>query len=335
MSGRVAALFAVSATAVVVAGSAKADGLPVLSVDAGPTGVTIPTGSARYVTIPAGGRHTIVARVRRDGGRIIRSRLLRGTFTIPAVAYDGSAGGLSADGRTLVLITPRTSFPRARTTLLALTARGLASRETIRLRGDFSFDAISPQGRLLYLIQYNNPNDPTRYLVRAYDLSRNRLLQAPVVDPRERGEKMRGNPLSRAVSPDGRWAYTLYDGAGGTPFVHALDTSGRTARCIDLDALAGSQYRWRLRLAMSGDGSTLTIRDGKERELLVDTRTFKPREPAPASAAAEAESSDHSAFGWPLAALGAVGIVAAGALLSLGVRRRAGRSPSAWHGRSV
>ena len=133
--------------------------------------------------------------------------------------------GSPADGRTLVLITPRTSFPRARTTLLVLGARGLASRETIRLRGDFSFDAISPQGRLVYLIQYNQPTDPTRYLVRAYDLQHGRLLHAPVVDPQERGEKMRGNPLSRAVSPDGRWAYTLYDGAGGTPFVHALDTS--------------------------------------------------------------------------------------------------------------
>ena len=61
--------------------------------------------------------------------------------------------------------------------------------------------------------------------MRAYDLVRGRLLHAPVVDPRETDEKMRGNPISRALSPDGRWAYTLYDGGGGTPFVHALDTS--------------------------------------------------------------------------------------------------------------
>ena len=331
MSGRVAVFLAVGAGALVATASAGADGLPVLSVDAGPTGVTVPTGTARYVTIPAG-HSTVVARVRRDGGRIIRSRLLPGTFTIPAVAYDGSAGGLSADGRTLVLITPRTGFPRARTALLVLGARGLFPRATIRLQGDFSFDAISPQGRLLYLIQYNHPNDPTRYLVRAYDLRRGRLLQAPVVDPKERGEKMRGNPLSRAVSPDGRWAYTLYDGAGGTPFVHALDTSGRTARCIDLEALAGSQYLWRLRIGVSRDGGTLAIRDGKEPELLVDTRTFTPREPD----AAQVQPSADSGIGWPLPALAAVGVlVAAVALLSVGVRRRAGRSPSAWRGRSV
>ena len=332
MSGRVAVLLAVGAAALVAVGSAGADGLPVLSVDAGPTGVTTPAGSARYVTIPAG-RSTVVARVRREGGRIVGSRLLPGTFTIPAVAYDGSAGGLSADGRTLVLITPRTSFPRARTTLLVLGARRLATRETIRLRGDFSFDAIAPHGRLAYLIQYNNPRDPTRYLVRAYDLVHGRLLHAPVVDPHERGEKMRGNPLSRAVSPDGRWAYTLYDGAGGTPFIHALDTSGRTARCIDLDGIAVSRYPWRFRLGISRDGHTLTIREGKERELLVDTRTFRPRKPGPTVTTPRAGSDG---LRWPVVALVALGgAAAAGALLTLGVRRRAGRAPSAWRGRSA
>jgi hypothetical protein len=331
MSGRVAVFLAVGAAALLAATGAGADGLPVLSVDAGPTGVTVPTGTARYVTLPAG-HSTVVARVRRNGGRIIRSRLLPGTFTIPAVAYDGSGGGLSADGRTLVLITPRTSFPRARTALLVLGARSLATRAAIRLRGDFSFDAISPQGRLAYLIQYTNPRDATRYLVRAYDLVHGRLLQAPVIDPHERGEKMRGNPLSRAVSPDGRWAYTLYDGAGGTPFIHALDTSGRTARCIDLDDLAAGAYLWRLRLAISRDGRTLAIRDGKERELLVDTRTFMPRKP-PATPASRTESGG---LRWPVAALVAVGAAAAaGVLLTLGVRRRAGRSPNAWRGHSA
>ncbi len=320
MSARVAALLTVSATALAVVGAARADGLPVLGVDAGPTGVTTAAGPARYVTIPAG-RKTVVASVRRGGGRIIRSRLLTRTFTIPAVAYDGSASGLSADGHTLVLITPRASFPRARTTLLVLRAPGLTPTETIRLRGDFSFDAISPQGRLMYLIQYTNPKDPTRYAVRAYDLVHGRLLHAPVVDPRETDEKMRGNPISRALSPDGRWAYTLYDGGGGTPFVHALDTSHRTARCIDLDALEGIQYLWRLRLRVSGDGDLLAIRDGKEVELLVNTRTFEPRRPSVAKAAS-ATGPAGSGLGWPLTALAAVGALGAvGALIAFGRRR--------------
>src|SRR5690242_3664154 len=194
-----------------IAPNAEADGLPVLGVDAGPTGVTTAGGRDRYVTIPAGS-NTVLARVSRDNGRILASRLLRGAFTIPAVAYDGSAGGLSGDGRTLVLIAPRASFPRAVTTFAVIDTPGLALRERLTLRGDFSFDAISARGASVYLIQYTSPLDPTRYVVRDYDLTAGRLRVAPIVDPRERGERMRGQPLTRAMSPDGRWAYTLYDG---------------------------------------------------------------------------------------------------------------------------
>lgn len=233
------------------AATASADGLPVLGVDVGSKGVTVPGAAARYVTLWSGPKTTVVARVRRNGGRVDRSRLLEGTFTVPAVAYDSSASGLSADGKVLVLIQPRVSFPRARTSFAVLDARHLRVVKVLRLKGDFSFDAISPSGKRIYLIQYLSANDPTKYAVRAFDVGAGRLLPEPVVDPHEPDEQMRGQPLSRAMSPDGRWAYTLYDGNGKTPFVHALDTSRATARCIDLDALGGAENLWRLRLSLS------------------------------------------------------------------------------------
>jgi hypothetical protein len=318
-SVRLAVVGLASAAAAIAVANGRADGLPVLGIDVGPVGVASSVGPARYVTLPAKG-HTVVARVRRDGGQILRSSLLPGNFTIPAVAYDRSASGLSADGRVLVLIEPRTQFPRRRTTLAILDARGLRVQRILRLRGDYSFDAISPKGGLLYLIQYVSPKDPTRYAVRAYDALHGRLLAEPVVDPHEGGEKMRGNPLSRATSPGGRWAYTLYDGAGGTPFVHALDTSGRTARCIDLDALAGNAYLARLRLRLDERGS-LGIRDGDETELIVDTKTFRVRPPAKASA--EPVARHGSGDGWPLAGWAVLGtLVASGSLLLARRRRR-------------
>jgi hypothetical protein len=252
---------------------ARADGLPVLGVDVGPTGVVAASGEARYVTLPAGGA-TVVARVEPTGGRVLGSRLLRGTFTIPAVAYDGSAGGLSADGRTLVLIEPRQSFPRARTTLAVLDERSLRPRAIVRLKGDFSFDAVSPRARWLYLIQYVDPNDPAHYAVRAYDLRAGRLAPAPVVDPHEPGEEMRGAPLTRAMSEHGRWAYTLYDGGGATPFVHALDTATRTARCIVLDGVSPQRVS---RLRMRVTGHALELRERGRAAFEVDTRTFRVR----------------------------------------------------------
>ena len=110
---------------------------------------------------------------------------MAGTYTIPAVAYDGSASGLSGDRRTLVLIEPRRSFPRAATSLLVLRVPSLARRTVVRLRGDFSFDAVSPDGTRLFLIQYLSLADPTRYAVRGFDLTSMRLMPKPIVDPRD------------------------------------------------------------------------------------------------------------------------------------------------------
>ena len=271
-----AAGFVAALVAALVPAAAHADGLPVLGVDVGRSGVSSGSEGDRYVTISAGNK-TIVERVAQDGGQVLAWRSLPGTFTIPAVAYDASAGGLSADGTTLVLIEPRTSFPRAATKLLVLGGDNLAARRLVKLKGDFSFDAVSPDGSWLYLIHYVAPNDPTRYLVQAYDLRRGRLLKPPIVDPHEPGEKMRGNPLSRAMSSNGRWAYTLYDGAGATPFVHALDTVARSARCIDLDGVPSGTDLWQLRLVMDGTGKRLVVRNRATPLLLVDLRTLKVR----------------------------------------------------------
>jgi hypothetical protein len=203
-----------------------------------------------------------------------------------------------------------------------LAATGLRPLGVVRLRGDFSYDAISPDGTWLYLIEYTSPTDPSRYLVRAYDLHTRRLLAAPVTDPREQTDKMRGSPLTRATSPDGRWAHTLYDGAGTTPFVHALDTTRRTARCIDLDALAGSDLS-RVRLLISRGGRTLTVRNARQPVVAVDTRTFELSTPPSEAAPTPDGDRRRSPFPWPLIVLTAIpALLALTVIISIGVRRR-------------
>jgi hypothetical protein len=209
---------------------ATADGLPGTGVV--PSPVSAPGGDVEYVAKRAK-RDTVLRERRLDGGPVLRSLDLRGRYSVPAVAYDGSPSGLSADGRTLVLINPRTRWPRKHTTFAVVDAGRMELRRHLRLRGDFSFDAISPDGRLIYLIEYLSPRDVTAYAVRAYDMRARRLFKEPVVDPSEPDEDMSGVPLTRVSDAEGRWAYTLYSGAKH-PFVHALDTEGRTAVCIDL-----------------------------------------------------------------------------------------------------
>jgi hypothetical protein len=300
--------------ALATAGTARADGLPVLGIDVGGTGITTQGSPLRYVTVPAGGS-TVVEAVERNGGRIDHIGVIPGTFTIPAVAYDWSPGGLSADGKTLVLIEPRSSFPRATTRLVVLDTKTFRQLTPITLRGDFSFDAVSPHGKHIVLINYTNAADPTRYAVRAYDVEAGRLRARPVVDPHEPGEKMRGNPVSRATGPGGRWAYTLYDGAGGTPFIHALDTSSLTARCIDLDELRGTQVS-SLRLRIGGGGGAVDVvgTDGRS-VLTVDRATYAVKPPV---------TPQGTRFPWLIAAIAGAALLAALALVAASLRSRRG-----------
>jgi hypothetical protein len=247
-----------------------------------PGGVVAPGVEHRYVAMSPGspGELTVVAQVEREDGRLARWWHLRGSYFVPAVAYDGTAGGLSADGRTLVLSRSTRRFPPRTSRFAVLDPERIQRRrEWLRvghrspapavthfaLRGDFSFDAISPDGSTVYLIQRfaknNGPAYITDYAVRAYDLADRRLLPEPIVDPGEPSEEMQGLPLSRAGSPDGRWAYTLYDGNGGEPFVHALDTVGRRAVCIDLPQLARvpDRHLYLLHLEVRDGGGELIV----------------------------------------------------------------------------
>ncbi len=284
MSGMTRMLCTVVVLAGVLVASARADGLPVLGIDVGATGVAEPGASHRFVAVPVG-NDTLVAQVERTSGRVRSSRILRGRLTIPAVAYDGSAAGLTAKGSRLVLIAPRLGFPRATTPFAIVDTKDLRISKRLTLRGDFSFDATSPDGRWLYLIHYTAPNDPLQYAVRVLDTATGTLLPGAIVDPREPDEVMAGRPLTRATSRDGRWAYTLYEGAR-YPFVHALDTVGRSARCIDLDWLRGLKDLARLRLAVSPDSRTLGVRAGRKSMATIDTRTFVARRVTRASASA-------------------------------------------------
>lgn len=262
--------------------TAAADGLPAVGIDASP--LSAPRGELEYTTERAG-RDTRLIESARYGGPL-RARRLDGSLSIPAVAYDGSPSGISADGRSLVLISPRTRYPRKRTTFAVVDARRLSVKRLITLKGDFSFDAISPDGGVMYLIQYSRQN-LSDYAVRAYDLRARRLFRAPVVDPDEADEPMTGAPVTRATSPDGRWAYTLYN-SSPHPFVHALDTANRTAVCIDLDGFRRGS--WGTTLELRGPTLSVVGRAGKVLAR-IDTRTHRLIEPPSASGTDDAGTS--------------------------------------------
>jgi hypothetical protein len=184
-------------------------------------------------------------------------------------------GGLSPDGRTLVLGDVSTGAPLKKTSSFAvIDPVHTASRGVITLQGDFSYDALSPGARMLYLIQHVSDQDPRKYQVRAYDLGARRLLDRVVIDKTSWDEVMQGMPFTREASSDGRWVYTLYAG-GAHPFVHALDTQSATARCIDLPKSWNQLDIANLRLHVGAGKLLLRHRLGGKPLAVVDVGTLR------------------------------------------------------------
>jgi hypothetical protein len=261
------ALVAAGVTGSAAGESADAPQKGIATVLLGGRGVLAPDGKTRYVAFTTG-RQTIVSFIELPSGRVDRWRQLPGYFGVPVVGLDGTTDGVSRNGRKLVLA--ETYADRTRFAVIDTQTMRLRS---VKLKGTWSFDAISPDGSIVYLIQYTGLGTSPAYKVRAYDLTARRLLARPIVDASIGERLMRGWALTRRTSSDGRWAYTLYARAKKAPFVHALDTVRRQAYCIDLPLDLKQDQQMALRLALRAD-RMLEVRDGRETVAAVDTKTF-------------------------------------------------------------
>lgn len=221
------------------------------AVTAGATaGVTAGvTGAALYSVRSDGEWTTVSSLAPASGGRSLR---LDGRFSLPVVV-DGGTEGLSHDGGTLVLQGPRSG---ASTRFAVLDGRLATPPRFLDLPGDFSYDAMSPDGSVLYLIEHMPPAGSDHYAVRALDVVTGKLRDGVIVDKRTPDESMTGSPLARAASPDGAVVATLYLRASGESFVHLLGTADGWALCADLPRNAGPG--WKLRFT---DGSVVVVSD--------------------------------------------------------------------------
>jgi hypothetical protein len=269
------ALAAALAAAAFAAGAAAAGGGVGPGVLVGWDGLLAPDGKTRLVALMSDGTTTL-ARIRVHGGRVVRWGGVQGDVGIPLVAYDGSSGALSADGRRLVLAS-FTSPPEAgaQTEFAVVDARTFRVRDRIMLDGAFSFDAISPDGRYLFVTEYlPSEAPPGPYRIRVADLRTARLLPGAIVDRDEPGA-MQGEPVTRLAGPGGRWAYTLYASRGGHHFLHALDTVRRVAVCVDLPwHRVAAKLVHRVRMRQASATQLELYQPGRGRLAAVDTRSF-------------------------------------------------------------
>jgi hypothetical protein len=265
---------AIVAIALVAAQQAVGAGPWLWTVDGGP-GIAAPSANVRYVARLAGSTTKLVA-IRHDG-RTLRSTSVPGRWGLQAATLAGDLTGLSGDGRLLVLTTPTRGESLAVSTFVLVRTPALTKVGTIRVRGDFTVDALSPDGSTLYLIQHLTAGGTSRYQVRAYDVRARRLLQQVVADKRQAGWTMRGYPTARAATGDGSRVYTLYSNGNNYPFIHALDTVDRTAVCVGLPlSWTDPNLLNGVALKLSSDGRTLRVSGPRLRApITVDTSTLK------------------------------------------------------------
>ena len=317
--------------------AAAGDGLPVPGgVDTTGQGVLSATGAQRFLAIPRSGS-TLVERVAAGTGQLLGHTWIDGTYSVPGVSIYGDTSGISQAGNALVLIRPRVGFPQRKTSMVVINPNSLTVKRRVTLPGDLSFDAISPDGRTAFLVQYPDPRDWNNYRLRTLDLTSGRLAPGSLLPENEPDEEMRGMPLSRASGADGRWQYTLYDGGAiypsgkgpvGEPFVHAIDTVGQRTLCIDLEFVPRRALS-RVDLRMSASGSAVEVFEPRAGVLgTIDTATGEASEGAPA--VVQPDSGDGGSTGPEVAAgVALVAVLAGLGKLLLGARRRRQAPPNA------
>jgi DNA-binding beta-propeller fold protein YncE len=177
------------------------------------------------------GASTIVRAIDPLGGSVQREMSVKGAWQLPTIGLARLPGGLSADGRTLALeATTAAGSGTGGTTRFAIVAtEGKSVPHVITLPGRFTFDALSPDGAFLYVIEHLTRSD---YLVRQVDVATGQLGAGAILDKRNIDERMSGYAATQLPGADG-WMYTIYRGEDGD-FIHALDTQRGVALCIDL-----------------------------------------------------------------------------------------------------
>jgi hypothetical protein len=235
----------------------------------GGTGLPNLDGSVHYVAQPFGANTRISAL---GDEAAARSVVLRGDYGIATLTQNGLTGGLFHDGSAFVA---QSLGLKSTSSFVVIGTKDLVPLQTITLKGTFGFDALSPDGSKLYLIQHTSTQDVQHYIVRAYNLKTHKLMKGRVADKTQKSWVMQGWAVDRVTSADGRWAYTLYANPGGYPFVHALDTVRGVAHCIGVPWRGDQNEPWNMRLALNEDGQSLAVNRKSGTFVSIDVSTWK------------------------------------------------------------
>lgn len=199
-----------------------------------PPGVPANPQWGKLITATAAATTTTVRNFHVQPGLDGIEQTVDGRWRLPTIGDDPVPVGVSLDGSTIVLVDDRGAASAAASSSRFLVVDGSLHEKpkVVDLAGSFEFDALSPNGRVLYVVEHLSTGPAGHYQVRAVDLPAGTLRPEVIVDKVKIGEDMAGWPISQLRTPAGV-VYTLYRGAEH-PFVHALQSADGFAVCIDL-----------------------------------------------------------------------------------------------------
>ena len=224
-----------------VVGRQGAAGTQVILASTGEVEYELPDGVpnktwGRLLGASTDGKTTIVSDLVVQPGFGGESLSVPGAWRLPTIGSDPAPVGASEDGKTIVLVEAGDAAANAPTTSrFAILRTSLdAAPRIVELGGEFEYDALSPDGSILYVVEHLAGPPDGRYQVRMIDVASGVLRPEVVADKTAEAEAMAGYPIAQLREPGGM-VFTLYRGPEH-PFIHALQSAEHWAVCIDLTA---------------------------------------------------------------------------------------------------
>ena len=193
-----------------------------------PPGILLPDRSA-YWTVEPGAR-TAVRALDPVTGSEAAAFSVDGQWAPPG-SYGPAPSGISRNGKWMVLVGPKATTTAGIVNRIAVV--DLANRRLDRVItafGDVSFDAVSDDGKNVYLVEHLVPSP--HYVVRVASFQNSGFADGVLGQIKTAEPEVMNGLYHASVAVSGDWFLSLYSNPTRGPFIHALNTTQLYAQCI-------------------------------------------------------------------------------------------------------
>ncbi len=212
---------------------ATATGMTIVDATTDAVVATLPLGTllpdrSRYWSVQPGAR-TVIRAFDPTTGAETSAFDIAGSWS-PPISYGPAPSGISRSGAWMVLTSSAGAHPATTSSFAVIDLAGRRLDRVITSAGDVSFDAVSDDGRNVYLVEHLAPSP--HYVVRVASFQGNGLQNGVVGQIKTAEPEAMNGLYHTSVAVSGDWFLSLYTNPDRGPFIHALNTTQLFAQCI-------------------------------------------------------------------------------------------------------